>query len=68
MDKTTKLFIRVACGMIIFTGITITAPSVNKFLDCLFNSPSCRDVPFMRWKYYHWDKNRPVEIIPWKNK
>ena len=54
--------------MIIFTGITITAPSVNKFLDCLFNSPSCRDVPFMRWKYYNWDKNRPVEIIPLKNK
>ena len=70
MDKTTKLFIRVACGMIIFTGFTITAPSVNKFLDCLFNSYECRDVPFMRWKYDNWYKNRSkdVEIIPWINK
>ena len=70
MDKTTKLFIRVACGMIIFTGFTITAPSVNKFLDCLFNSYKCRDVTFMRWKYDNWRKNRSkdVEIIPWINK
>tara|TARA_A100000164_G_C21350069_1_gene514932 strand:+ start:158 stop:487 length:330 start_codon:yes stop_codon:yes gene_type:complete len=32
MDKTTKLFIRVACGIIIFTGITITAPYLIEFI------------------------------------
>ena len=52
MDKTTKLFIRVACGIIIFTGITITAPFVDRFLACLlFDSNKCSDVPFMKWKY-----------------
>ena len=68
MDKTTKFFIRAACGIIILVGITNTATSVEKFLRCLSNSPTCRNVPFMRWKYYHWDKNRPVKIIPLKIK
>ena len=68
MDKTTKFFIRVACGIIILAGITNTAPSVEKFLRCLSNSPSCNNVPFMRWKYNIWyDNNREVEIIELKN-
>ena len=29
IDKTTKLFLRVASGIIIFTGITITAPAIS---------------------------------------
>ena len=69
MDKTTKLFIRVACGMIIFSGITLTAPSVDKFLTCIFSSPSCRDVPLMRWKYDLWYGDGPgTEILELKNK
>ena len=66
MDKTTKFFIRIACGIIILAGITNTAPSVEKFLNCIFKSYRCRDVPFMRWKYDNWNKNRPVNIIPLK--
>ncbi len=52
MDKTTKLFIRVACGIIIFTGITITAPFVEELFICLFvDDYKCIQVPFMKWKY-----------------
>ena len=54
VDKTTKVFIRVACGMIIFIGIKFNAHSVDKFLACLSNSHSCGDVPLMRWKYDLW--------------
>ncbi len=66
MDKTTKFLIRVACLIII---LTITAPSIDKFLTCLFgNSYECRNVPFMEWKYNHWKKNLPSKINPFKKR
>tara|TARA_B100000900_G_C19928702_1_gene452626 strand:+ start:139 stop:339 length:201 start_codon:yes stop_codon:yes gene_type:complete len=66
MDKTTKFLIRIACLIII---LTITAPSIDKFLTCVFrNSYQCRDVPFMGWKYKRWRKNLPSKINPFKKR
>ena len=66
MDKTTKLLIRVACVIIIFTGITITAPFVDRFLACLlFDSNKCSNVPFMKWKYLKVPEIKEI-IMPYK--